>query len=153
MPDAAQGLRSKQPAKKLGPVFVASAVLIAAIVLLGAVAPQAVGLLFTAAQAWIMSNLGGFYLLAVAGFFFFVIFLAVSSYGTIRLGPNHSEPDFSYGSWFAMLFSAGMGIGLVFFGVAEPILHFTTPPVGEGGTVDAARAAMRITFFHWGVHA
>jgi choline/glycine/proline betaine transport protein len=153
MPDAAQGLRSKQPAKKLGPVFVASAVLIAAIVLLGAVAPQAVGLLFTAAQAWIMSNLGWFYLLAVAGFFFFVIFLAVSSYGTIRLGPNHSEPDFSYGSWFAMLFSAGMGIGLVFFGVAEPILHFTTPPVGEGGTVEAARAAMRITFFHWGVHA
>jgi choline/glycine/proline betaine transport protein len=153
MPDAAQGLHSKKPAKNLGPVFVASAVLIAAIVLFGAVAPQAVGSFFTAGQAWIMGNLGWFYLLAVAGFFFFVIFLAVSSYGTIRLGPNHSEPDFSYGSWFAMLFSAGMGIGLVFFGVAEPIMHFTNPPVGEGGTVEAARAAMRITFFHWGVHA
>jgi choline/glycine/proline betaine transport protein len=62
-------------------------------------------------------------------------------------------PDYRNSSWFAMLFSAGMGIGLMFFGVAEPVMHFTSPPVGEGGTVAAAREAMKITFFHWGLHA
>jgi choline/glycine/proline betaine transport protein len=139
--------------RALGPVFIISACLVAVIVFCGAVAPDTVGSIFNAVQGWILSRLGWFYLLSVAVFLFFVFFLALSRYGRIRLGPNHSEPDFSYGSWFAMLFSAGMGIGLVFFGVAEPITHFTTPPVGEGGTVEAARAAMRITFFHWGIHA
>ena len=149
----AQSASHGSPATKLGPVFVVSAALIFVIVLCGVVAPQFVGAVFDAVQAWVLSSLGWFYLLAVSGFFFFVIFLAVSSLGRIKLGPNHSEPDFSYGSWFAMLFSAGMGIGLVFFGVAEPVMHFTTPPVGDGGTVEAARAALRITFFHWGLHA
>src|SRR5690554_2905220 len=73
--------------------------------------------------------------------------------GTIKLGPDHSEPDYSRISWFAMLFSAGMGIGLMFFGVAEPVMHFLAPPVAEPGSVDAAREAMKITFFHWGLHA
>lgn len=141
------------PAKGLGPVFIMSAVLVGVIVACGALAPETVGEIFTAAQAWIMDRLGWFYLLSVAVFLLFVVYLAVSRHGQVKLGPNHSEPDFSYGSWFAMLFSAGMGIGLVFFGVAEPVMHFMTPPVGEGGSIEAARAAMRITFFHWGVHA
>ena len=140
-------------AQRLSPVFLVSAVLIAVIVVCGVVAPKAVGEVFAALQAWIMDRLGWFYLLSVAVFLFFVLFLALSRHGLVKLGPNHSEPDFSYGSWFAMLFSAGMGIGLVFFGVAEPVMHFATPPVGAGGTVEAAQAAMRITFFHWGVHA
>ncbi|MBP0443537.1 BCCT family transporter [Roseomonas sp. SSH11] len=139
--------------RALGPVFILSAVLIAIIVTFGVIAPETVGRIFTAAQSWILSRLGWFYLLSVAVFVVFVLYLALSSHGQVRLGPNHSEPDFSYGSWFAMLFSAGMGIGLVFFGVAEPVMHFTTPPIGDGGTVEAARAAMRITFFHWGIHA
>jgi choline/glycine/proline betaine transport protein len=96
---------------------------------------------------------GWFYVLAVAGFLIFVVLLGVSDFGKIKLGPDHSEPDYSYASWFAMLFSAGMGIGLMFFGVAEPVMHYVNPPVGEGETVAAAREAMRITFFHWGVHA
>jgi len=77
----------------------------------------------------------------------------VSSLGRIRLGPDHSTPDYSYASWFAMLFAAGMGIGLMFFGVAEPIMHFVDPPVGDPLTAAAARQSMRITFFHWGIHA
>lgn len=91
--------------------------------------------------------------MAVAGFLVFVVSLGFSRFGRVRLGPDHSEPDYSNLSWFAMLFSAGMGIGLMFFGVAEPIMHYTSPPVGEPETVEAARQAMRITFFHWGVHA
>src|SRR5690606_41030550 len=75
------------------------------------------------------------------------------SYGHIKLGPDHSEPDFSNFSWFSMLVSAGMGIGLMFFGVAEPVMHYLSPPFGEGGTAVAAREAMKISFFHWGLHA
>src|SRR5690606_16353686 len=91
--------------------------------------------------------------LAVALFLIFVVVLALSDYGRIKLGPDHSEPDYSYLSWFAMLFSAGMGIGLMFFGVAEPVMHTMNPPVGDAATVEAAREAMRMTFVHWGVHA
>ncbi|SHK01400.1 choline/glycine/proline betaine transport protein [Roseomonas rosea] len=153
MPDTTPAAPSPQSNRPLGPVFIISATLIAAIALCGVIAPEAVGRVFNTAQGWILSRLGWFYLLSVAGFVFFVLYLALSSHGTVRLGPNHSEPDFSYGSWFAMLFSAGMGIGLVFFGVAEPVTHFTKPPVGDAATVEAAREAMRITFFHWGIHA
>jgi choline/glycine/proline betaine transport protein len=92
-------------------------------------------------------------MLAVATFVIFCLGIAFSDHGRIRLGPDDSRPDYSYGSWFAMLFSAGMGIGLMFFGVAEPVTHFANPPTGEGGTVEAAREAMKITFFHWGIHA
>lgn len=77
----------------------------------------------------------------------------VSRLGDIKLGPDHSEPGYTNLSWFAMLFSAGMGIGLLFFGVAEPIMHFSSPPVGEAQTIESAREAMKITFFHWGLHA
>ena len=77
----------------------------------------------------------------------------VSRMGDIKLGPDHSEPDYGNLSWFAMLFSAGMGIGLLFFGVAEPLMHFANPPIGSGLTQESAREAMQITFFHWGLHA
>lgn len=73
--------------------------------------------------------------------------------GEIKLGPDHSVPEYSNLSWFAMLFSAGMGIGLLFFGVAELIMHFSAPPVGEALSIGAAKEAMKITFFHWGLHA
>ncbi len=77
----------------------------------------------------------------------------VSRLGDIKLGLDHSSPEFGNISWFSMLFSAGMGIGLLFFGVAEPLMHFASPPVGDAGTIEAAREAMKITFFHWGLHA
>ncbi|MNY88691.1 High-affinity choline transport protein [compost metagenome] len=102
---------------------------------------------------WIIDSFSWFYVLAVAFFLILLIFIAFSDMGKIKLGPDHSLPEYSSGSWFAMLFTAGMGIGLMFFGVAEPVMHYVNPPTGDGQTVDAAQQAMRITFFHWGLHA
>ena len=115
--------------------------------------PEAMETTFTRAKTWVAEDAGWFTVLAVAGFLVFIIGIAVSGFGKLRLGPDHSRPDYSYPTWFAMLFAAGMGIGLMFFGVAEPIMHFADPPVGDAQTVAAARQAMRVTFFHWGVHA
>lgn len=102
---------------------------------------------------WIIDSFSWFYVLAVALFLIILVFIALSDIGKIKLGPDHSLPEYSSGSWFAMLFTAGMGIGLMFFGVAEPVMHYVNPPTGDGQTVDAAQQAMRITFFHWGLHA
>ncbi|WP_264576511.1 MULTISPECIES: BCCT family transporter [unclassified Sphingobium] len=134
-------------------VFFVSAGLILAFVLFGAIAPDVAGRLFAAAQALIVADFGWFYIASVAGFLVFALFLMFSRYGDVKLGSDDSEPDYSYPSWFAMLFSAGMGIGLIFFGVAEPIQHYALPPVGEGRTIESARQAMVLTFFHWGLHA
>lgn len=96
---------------------------------------------------------GWFYLITAFIILLFSIFLAFSKYGKIKLGKEEDEPKYSYLSWFAMLFSAGMGIGLVFWGVAEPLQHYINPPMGlESGTVESARMAMRYSFFHWGFH-
>ncbi|TVP87105.1 MAG: choline transporter, partial [Thioalkalivibrio sp.] len=135
------------------PVFFISGALTLALVLFAALFTGPAATLFSAVQGWISESAGWFYVLAVAGFIVFVVSLALSGFGRIRLGPDHSEPDYTYTSWFAMLFSAGMGIGLMFFGVAEPVMHYVSPPVGDPETVEAARQSMRITFFHWGVHA
>ena len=135
------------------PVFFVSAALILAFALLSASFPERAASTFDALQAAIVRDFGWFYVLAVAAFLFFALFLMMSRYGDVKLGPDDSEPDYSYLSWFAMLFSAGMGIGLLFFGVAEPIQHYALPPTGDGRTIEAAREAMVLTFFHWGVHA
>ena len=135
------------------PVFFGSAVLILALVIYSVTVPDHAQSVFSEVQAWIIANVSWLYILAVAVILLMVALLAISRYGNIKLGPDHSEPDYSNLTWFSMLFSAGMGIGLMFFGVAEPVMHFLSPPVGEGGTIDAAREAMKITFFHWGLHA
>lgn len=135
------------------PVFYGSAILILALVIYSVAFSDHAQGLFSQVQAWIIGNLSWLYILAVAIILLTVVIVALSRYGDIKLGPDHSEPDYSSLSWFAMLFSAGMGIGLMFFGVAEPVMHFLSPPTGEGGTVAAAREAMKITFFHWGLHA
>jgi len=135
------------------PVFVSAAVLILALVLFTVAMPETAQTLFQEIQRWIIANVSWFYILTVAIILVSVVFLAISRYGDIKLGPDHSEPDYRNITWFAMLFSAGMGIGLMFFGVAEPVMHFITPPFGAGGDVAAAREAMKITFFHWGLHA
>lgn len=135
------------------PVFFTSGAFILGLVAFAAIAPNALQRLFSAVQAWIFSNASWFYMLAVAVILLATVYAAMSRYGEIKLGPDHSEPDFRDITWYSMLFAAGMGIGLMFFGVAEPVMHFLEPPVGEGGTVQAARQAMGITFFHWGLHA
>ncbi|MFB9759568.1 glycine betaine uptake BCCT transporter [Ectobacillus funiculus] len=103
-------------------------------------------------QSFLVGEFGWFYVISVSLFLGFAIYLMFSPYGSIRLGKQDEKPEYSYLSWFAMLFSAGMGIGLVFWGVSEPLMHFYTPPVGEGPNVDSARLAMRYSFFHWGLH-
>ena len=135
------------------PVFYTSAALIAVLVFFASVFPQTAHSFFGDMQAWIVENVSWFYVLAVALILLAAIFMAVSRYGDIKLGPDHSQPDYKSTSWFAMLFSAGMGIGLMFFGVAEPVMHFIAPPVGDPNTVQAAREAMKLTFFHWGLQA
>ncbi|WP_207552991.1 BCCT family transporter [Consotaella salsifontis] len=135
------------------PVFYVSAGLTLAFALLGALFSKQTGELFGSVQAMIVQDFGWFYIVAVAGFLVFVLFLMLSRYGDVKLGPDESEPEYSYISWFAMLFSAGMGIGIIFFGVAEPIQHYAEPPLGPGSTIASARQAMVLTFFHWGLHA
>jgi glycine betaine transporter len=130
-----------------------SAGLIVAVVLWGVVAPDSLSAVFDTALAAITRNFGWFYLWVVLGLVVMALILAFSRYGDLKLGQEDDEPEFSIGSWFAMLFAAGMGIGLVFWGVAEPISHYGTPPPGIApNTPEAANAAMRYSFFHWGLH-
>lgn len=135
------------------PVFYTSAFIITALVLFASIFPDTAQQQFSQIQGWIVDHLSWFYVLTVAIILLSTVYLAVSRYGDIKLGPDHSKPDYKNGSWFAMLFSAGMGIGLMFFGVAEPVMHFVAPPIGDANTIAAAKDAMKITFFHWGLHA
>ncbi|MEX2468664.1 MAG: choline BCCT transporter BetT [Pseudohongiellaceae bacterium] len=135
------------------PVFLISAGLIVLFCIYGSVFSEHAAVTFSTLQTWLVVNVGWFYMGVVAVFFGFVVYLAFSRFGQIKLGPDDSEPDYSYISWFAMLFSAGMGIGLMFYSVAEPVSHFLQPPVGEGGDAEAARRAMQLSFFHWGLQA
>ncbi|SDE15290.1 glycine betaine transporter [Paenibacillus sp. UNCCL117] len=134
-------------------VFGIALAVIAAFVLWGIFNPE--GLAEQANQFLVFTTgkFGWLYLFAALGFLVFVIYLAFSKYGRIRLGDDDDEPEYSDISWFSMLFSAGMGIGLVFWGVAEPISHYASPPQeATGQTAEAARLAMRYAFFHWGLH-
>ncbi|WP_017939707.1 BCCT family transporter [Zestomonas thermotolerans] len=135
------------------PVFFGSAILICATVAYCMLFPTQAQQTFGQVQEWIVNNASWFYVLAVALILISVVFLATSRYGDLKLGPDHSQPEYRNLTWFAMLFCAGMGIGLMFFGVAEPLMHYAAPPVGEPQSVQAAREAMKLTFFHWGLHA
>lgn len=134
-------------------VFIPAAAAILVLVGIAAIIPERIEALFERVQMWIVSEASWFLVLVVATILLLAVYLGASRHGEVKLGPDHSEPEFSKLSWFAMLFSAGMGIGLMFFGVAEPVMHFAEPPIGEGQTVEAARQAMKLTFFHWGLHA
>ena len=106
------------------------------------------------ALTWVMNQTGWLFVLTGTGFVVFVLYLALGRYGTIPLGRDDEAPEFNGISWVAMMFSAGMGIGLMFFGVAEPLSHFTTPPPGTGaaGNPEAVQNAMATTLFHWTLH-
>lgn len=105
------------------------------------------------AKAWINTNFSWFYVMAVASILIVSIFLFFSRYGDIKLGPDHSKPSYSTVSWLSMLFAAGMGIGLMFWGVAEPVMHYLSPPDVEPESMAAASESMKLVFFHWGLCA
>lgn len=134
------------------PVFYPALFIILATSLFAALFPELAGSQFNQMQAWLNEKVSWLYILSVAIFLIFIIFVMVSRLGDIKLGPDHSEPDYTNVSWFAMLFASGMGIGLMFYGIAEPVMHYLSPPVMEGATKEAAKEAIRITFFHWGLH-
>lgn len=136
----------------LVPVFIPSIIVITLLVAGTVADPKLAGDAFSSTLAFITNDFGWFYMLAVALFLIFIVVVAISPWGKIKLGPDHSEPEYSFSAWFAMLFSAGYGIALLFFGVAEPVLHYADPPVGDPRTIEAARQSMQITFFHWGFH-
>lgn len=134
-------------------VLVITIIIVAVFALLGAFAPEQLAASAERAYHFSIANFGWFYLLATLFFLLFALYLAFSRFGGIRLGDDDDEPEYSTISWLSMLFSAGMGIGLVFWGVAEPLSHYLLPPEGAaGGTPEAARLAMRYSFFHWGLH-
>ena len=134
-------------------VFFSTVMIIVAFLAVVIIAPNAFDLITRQMNQWITDSFSWFYVLSVAIFLIVLIFIAISDMGKIKLGPDHSQPEYGNGSWFAMLFTAGMGIGLMFFGIAEPVMHYVNPPTGEPESIEAAQQAMRITFFHWGLHA
>ncbi|MEX1213010.1 MAG: BCCT family transporter [Balneolaceae bacterium] len=136
-----------------GPVFWPSTVLIALLIISTLIAGDAAEEAFNAVRVGITDSFSWLFVLSVNLFIGFVFYFAFSKFGTIRLGGQDAEPEFTTMAWFAMLFSAGMGIGLMFFAVAEPMWHLLYPPHAEAGSTDAVRDAMGITFLHWGVHA
>ena len=126
----------------------------AAFCLWGVFALDSFSSVLAAVVGWITSGLGWVYMLITTFFLVFVIYLAFSRYGKIKLGQPGDEPEFGNFAWFAMLFQAGMGIGLVFWGVAEPVWHYGDPPMGlaEPRTPEAANLALQTAFFHWTLH-
>ncbi|PAB59828.1 glycine betaine uptake BCCT transporter [Anaeromicrobium sediminis] len=138
--------------KKDNKVFVISVIVTILIVAWGIFAPSNFEMAAKGAFNFLVGNFGWFYMISMFSFVVFAIWIGFSKYGDIKLGPDDSKPEYSYVSWFAMLFSAGMGIGLVFWGVAEPLNHFAAPFGIEAGTAAAADFAIKKSFFHWGLH-
>lgn len=158
--DAELTAESRLPRLSIGPhfemhpiVFPAGAIIVFMLVLVCMLLPrQPIQDTFTEIRDWIGYQFGWLYVASMSGFLGLAGWLAIGPYGDIRLGGDDSKPEFSRVSWFAMLFSAGMGIGLLFFSVAEPITHFTNPPPGFAEGIDPSRLAMAVTIFHWGLH-
>ncbi|MFD1032436.1 glycine betaine uptake BCCT transporter [Metaplanococcus flavidus] len=140
--------------KKVTNVFWISLVLVALAVAFGAFAPENFSTVTGNMQSFLTTSFGWYYLLVVSVMVLFCLFFLISPMGQVRLGKDTDKPEFSYATWVAMLFSAGMGIGLVFWGAAEPLSHYAIDPAtADPGTREAFRESMRFSFFHWGIHA
>ncbi|WP_042221469.1 glycine betaine uptake BCCT transporter [Oceanobacillus manasiensis] len=137
---------------KIGQVFWISLLLSAVFVLWGVLAPSNLENITTQAQSFLTSNFGWFYIVSVSTFLIFSIYLIFSRFGKMRLGKQGDKPEYSKITWFAMLFGAGMGIGIIFWGAAEPLAHFAAPPEADPESVEAAKNALRYSVFHWGLH-
>lgn len=141
--------------KANGPVFLTSLIIIAIMVGAVLIVGKPMEQWFKNVQNSVSNNVGWFFIVVVNVVLFFSIFLGFSRFGKIKFGGEKAVPKFSTGAWFAMLFSAGMGIGLVFWSVAEPIFHFVDNPFKDANTnlAQSAEQAMSITYLHWGIHA
>lgn len=132
-------------------VFLASAIVIAVVAAAAILSPTGLQGAFGAAVGWTGRWFGSFYILLVTAVLVFVVALAFSRFGTVRLGPSNSTPDFSTFSWAAMLFAAGIGTGIMFFAIAEPVAQYMAPPTGQAETIAAARQGIVLTLFHYGI--
>jgi len=132
-------------------VFSVAAGLVGLFVLWGVVFTDSLASVTESVLTWLLERFGWLFVLSAASFVAFAAYMGFSRYGTMRLGRDEDRPEFRTSSWVAMMFSAGMGIGLMFYGVAEPISHLAAPPLGRGepGTPETAQLAMQYTFFHW----
>lgn len=136
-----------------GPVFWTSSIVALAFISITLALGTQVDNIFSTIQDGVSTYTGWFFIIAVNLFLIFCIYLAFSRFGGIRIGGEKATPEFSNFAWFSMLFSAGMGIGLLFWGVGEPITHFINNPFSQGQDAGAAQTAMQITFLHYGLHA
>ena len=132
-------------------VFTASAVIIAIVAAAAIISPTTVQSVFDSSVAWAGRWFGSFYIALITAALIFVVVLALTRYGRIKLGPDNSTPDFSTFSWAAMLFAAGIGTGIMFFAIAEPVAQYMNPPTGQGQTIEAARNAVVLAIFHYGI--
>lgn len=140
--------------KKSNIVFYVSLVICAVIAIWAVAFNEGFSTVSNAVLAFLTNNFAWLYLIANLSFVIFGLFIGLGKFGSIRLGPDDSRPEYNTLSWFGMLFGCGMGVGLVFWGIAEPISHFVGPAAGiEPGTAEAAAFAMRASYMHWGVHA
>lgn len=149
MPLPANASRSFVPNR----VFVISLILVAAFGGWGLIDPDGMSSTSLGFTTFMLTSIGWYWLLISTGFLILAGFLALGPYGSVKLGDDDEEPEFSTVSWIAMLFAGGMGAGLIFWGVAEPLYHFRDPPGMPGETAEAARAAFKLTNLHWGLHA
>jgi choline/carnitine/betaine transport len=134
-------------------VLIIASVLVLAVVMWGFLAPESISVAGSASLGWVSTNFGWLFSALALAVIIFMLWVGYSRTGGIRLGADDEKPEYSTGSWIAMLFSAGMGIGLLFWGPAEPLVFFNAPPYGataEPGTVDAMNAALAQSFLHWG---
>ncbi|MBN6205745.1 BCCT family transporter [Ralstonia pickettii] len=139
--------------KKVSKVFYIAVAIVAVMVILGAVFPEQFEIISNRVKIFVSTNFGWYYMLLMSALVIVALFFAFSRFGKIRLGKDQDRPDFSTITWIGMLFSAGMGIGLVFYGTAEPLSHFILDaPNAQVGTDEAFKDAMTYSFFHWGIH-
>ncbi len=135
------------------PVFIASALLIVGFIFFGSLFGELAGEVFNQLQSFITHRFRWLFIILMNVAVVFSLYIALSRYGDIRLGHQTEHPEYSLLSWFGMLFSAGIGIGLLYWGTAEPLYHFMSPPMGQAETVEMAKQAMSISFLNWGIHA
>ncbi|OOC57319.1 MULTISPECIES: choline BCCT transporter BetT [Nocardiopsis] len=150
-PKTAVDAQSSKSSQLKPVVFIGSSVLVLAISIWAIITPTGASTTIGTAVSWISQTFGWYYFLVATLYLGFVVFIAVSRYGQVKLGPQHSKPDYGVFAWAAMLFAAGIGIDLMFFSVSGPVTHYLAPPEGDPQTIEAARQAVVWTLFHYGI--